>query len=280
MLCRILKVSRSGYYAWRKRTPCPRDISNAALLTIIREVHERSRSTYGSPRIHAELHEDYGLRCSRKRVARLMRLAGIVGVHRRKGTRRLGAPHSIFEDLVGRNFSPAAPNKLWVADITQHHTFEGWLYLAAVLDCYSRKVVGWAMAERADAELVLSAVRMAMHNRRPETGVIHHSDQGTHYTSLRFGKQLEASGIFGSMGRVGSAGDNAVMESFFATLQTELLDSQAWRMRAQLQTAIFDFIEVFYNRERRHSYLGYLCPVEFERRGPFSTGSAKLETVH
>lgn len=136
------------------------------------------------------------------------------------------------------------------------------------------------MGERADAELVLSAVRMAMHNRRPETGVIHHSDQGTQYTSLRFGKQLETSGIFGSMGRVGSAGDNAVMESFFATLQTELLDSQAWRMRAQLQTAIFDFIEVFYNRERRHSYLGYLCPAEYERRSQFGIGSAKLETVH
>jgi putative transposase len=148
------------------------------------------------------------------------------------------------------------------------------------LDCYSRKVVGWAFAERADAELVMAAVRMAMHNRCPEPGVIHHSDQGTQYTSLRFGKQLETSAIFGSMGSVGSAGDNAVMESFFATLQTELLDRHRWFSRAQLQSAIFEFVEVFYNRQRRHSYLGYLCPVEFERRSQFGTGSAKLETVH
>lgn len=282
MLCRLLRVSRSGYYAWRKREPSPRDVSNAGLLEVIRLIHERSRKTYGSPRIHAELHEDYGIRCSQKRVARLMRLAGLVGIHRRKGCRRRGAPHPIFEDLVERNFNPAVPNKLWVADITQHKTLEGWLYLSVVLDCFSRKVVGWAMSNRADAEMVLGAVRMAIHNRKPEFGVIHHSDQGTQYTSLRFGKHLDMSGILGSMGRVGSAGDNAVMESFFATLQTELFNRHKWWTRSQLQTAIFEFIEVFYNRERRHSYLGYLSPVEFERRnvGFDNTTGVKLETVH
>ena len=196
-----------------------------------------------------------------------MRQATVVGVHRRKttGVTRRDPKREAYGDLVERQFTPEAPNKLWVADVTQHQTAEGWLYLAVIIDAYSRLVVGWAMNERFTAELVLSALEMALRNRQPEEGVIHHSDHGSQYTSLSFGQRLEQAGVWGSMGRVGDALDNAVAESFFASLQTELLNRYAWPTRQRLRSAIFEFIEVFYNRQRWHSTLRYLTPVEFGR---------------
>ena len=249
------------------------------------EIHERSRGTYGAPRIQAELELAHGLRFCRKRIARLMRQRGLVGIHRRRSRRRGGPKrlHPLFDDLVERNFDPAGPNQLWVADITQHMTGDGWLYLAVVLDAFSRRVVGWAMDDRAPSELVIQSLQMALQNRDPDDGVIHHSDQGAQYTALSFGKHLQKAGVLGSMGRVGSALDNAMAESFFASLQTELLDRQSWPTRDSLRLAIFDYLEVFYNRQRRHSSLEYLAPVDFERREqtqPDQASVAKLVAVH
>lgn len=180
-MCRVLKVSRSGYYAWRNRPPSRRAIENEQLLEVIKTIHERSYGTYGSPRVHAELRLEHSVSCSLARVERLMRLHGLQGVHRRRPRRRNGARilHPIFDDLVAREFAADAPNRLWVADITQHWTLEGWLYLAVVLDAFSRPIVGWAMSERATSQLVVSALEMALHNRQPDAGVVHHSDQGT-----------------------------------------------------------------------------------------------------
>jgi len=238
---------------------------------LIRKIHSESRGTYGAPRVHAELRLTYGIHCSRKRVARLMRKAGLMGVHRRKtrGITRRDPARTAYPDLVQRVFTPTAPNQLWVADLTQHGTAEGRLYLGTVIDAYSRRVIGWAMGDRAVAELVINALNMAVWNRQPDQGLIHHSDHGSRYTALAFSRRLEEAGILGSMGSVGDAFDNAVAESFFATLQTELLDRPSWPTRQGLKTAIFEYIEVFYNRRRRHSTLGYLSPVEFERRHAF-----------
>ncbi|MBX6378253.1 MAG: IS3 family transposase, partial [Clostridia bacterium] len=220
------------------------------------------------PRIHAELVLDQGIRCSRKRVARLMRQHSLVGVHRRRlrDTTRRHPTRSPYPDRVAREFTVAAPNRLWVADITQHPTGEGWLHVAVVLDAFSRKVVGWPMAEHLRAELVLRALDMALWNRRPAPSLVHHSDHGAQYTPLAFGRRLEEAGFLGSMGSVGDALDNAVAESFFATLQTELLDRRSWPTRQTLRSAIFAYVEGFYNRRRRHSSLGYLSPKEYERR--------------
>lgn len=267
-MCRVLGVSSSGYYAWCKRGLSERAKRDTELTNKIRHIHQASRGTYGAPRIHAELRLEHGIRCARKRVARLMRDAGLTGSSRRRSrgiTRRNPARQS-YDDLVGRNFMPDAPDRLWVADLTQHATGEGWLYLAVVLDAFSRKVVGWSMGERAQAELVINALTMAIRNRRPYDGLIHHSDHGSQYTALAFGNTLQDAGMLGSMGRVGDALDNAVAESFFASLQTELLDRQPWPTRQMLRSAIFEYIERFYNRSRRHSTLGYLSPTEHERR--------------
>lgn len=263
-----MRVSRSGFLAWRKRPPSRRARRDAELMELIKEIHEESLGTYGAPRVHVELREGRGIRVGRKRVARLMRLLGVQGVHRRREGRPQdpGAREPVYEDLVARDFTADAPNRLWVADLTQHRTKEGWLYLAAVLDVFDKRVVGWSMGERAQAELVVGAVEMAVRNRRPEPGLIHHSDRGSQYGSLLFGRRLESSGIVGSMGGKGDAYDNSMMESFFATLQTELLDRREWETIAELRTAIFHFIEVFYNRKRRHSSLGYLSPQEFANR--------------
>lgn len=233
----------------------------------IRQIHQDSRGTYGAPRVQAEIRLGQGVRCGRKRVARLMRLAGLAGIHRcrYRGTTRRHPDRSPYPDLVQRQFTVTLPNRLWVSDMTQHPTAEGWLYLAVVIDAFSRMVVGWSMGERQTAELVVNAVTMAVGKRRPVGRVIHHSDHGSPYTSLAFGRRLVSAGIVGSMGTVRDALDNAVAESFFATLQIELLDRQPWPSRCTLRTAIFEYIEVFYNRRRRHSTLGQLNPTEFEQ---------------
>jgi putative transposase len=266
LLCRVLKVSRSGYYDWKDRPSSKRDRENATLTEQIREVHERSRGIYGYPRVHAELRA-LGVRCSRKRVARLMRKAGIKGCWRgrkKRTTRR--DPHAMAAaDLLKRNFAAEAPDRVWTADITYVHTQEGFLYLAFILDVYSRKVVGWSMASHLRTELVVNALEMALWRRSPDAGLIHHTDRGAQYTALSFGKKLEEAGIVPSMGRVGSALDNAISESFVASLKCELLHRHRFLGREAARTATFDYIEGFYNRVRRHSSLGYLSPADYEQ---------------
>ena len=266
-MCRTLGVSPSGYWAWVKRPPSARAVADAALTTTIRAIHRDSRGTYGTPRIHAELRFT-GTRCSRKRIARLMRLAGLEGVHRRRFVHttvrdRDAAP---APDLVNRNFQASRPDQLWVADITYLPTWQGFLYLAAVVDVFSRRVVGWAMAGHLRTELIVEAIEMATTRRRPADGLIHHSDRGTQYTSIAFGLRCREAGIVQSMGSTGDCYDNAMAESFFATLETELIDRSSWRSRADARLAVFDYIEAFYNPRRRHSSLGQLSPAEFERR--------------
>jgi putative transposase len=266
-MCRVLGVSPSGYWAWAKRPPSERSRSDTALTADIRRIHERSRGTYGVPRVHAELRYE-GTPCSRKRVARLMRDAGLEGVHRRRTVRttlrdRDTAP---APDLVNRAFRASAPDQLWVADITYVPTWAGFLYVAVVIDACSRMVVGWSMAGHLRTELILDALEMAVTRRRPAAGLVHHSDRGTQYTSLAFGRRCREAGIAQSMGSTGDAYDNAMAESFFASLETELLDRASFRTRADARLAVFDYIEVFYNRIRRHSALGYLSPADFERR--------------
>ena len=266
-MCRLLEVSASGYWAWRRRRPAPRALDDAALVGRIRRVHEASRGTYGAPRVHAELRAG-GVRCGRKRIARLMRRAGLVGVHRRRlvrtTQRERGA--SPAPDLVERRFARDAPDRLWVADITYLPTRAGFLYLAALVDAWSRRVVGWAMAGHLRAELVSAALDMALARRQPAAGLVHHSDHGIQYASLAFGRRLRQAGIAPSMGSRGDAYDNALAESFFASLETELVDRSRWQTTDEARLAVFDYIEVFYNRQRRHSALGYLSPAEFERR--------------
>jgi putative transposase len=251
LMCRVLSVSRSGYYDWKDRPPSRRSQEDAVLTERIHEIHHRSRATYGSPRVHAQLRA-IGIRCSRKRVARLMRKAGLKGClrgRRRKRTTRRDGSAMPAADLVRRNFASVAPNRLWVADITYIKTEEGFLYFSFVLDAYSRRLVGWAMATHLRTELVLDALQMAIWRRKPQAGLIHHSDQGVQYTSLSFGKQLEEAGIVPSMGSVGSAYDNALAESFVATLKTELLYREdSWPTRECARTAIFEYLEGFYNR--------------------------------
>lgn len=267
VLCQVLNVSRAGYYDWRDRPPSRRAREDAALTEQIREIHERSRETYGSPRVRAEL-RSVGVRCGRKRVARLMCKEGLHGCIRggtRRNTTRRDKRALPAEDLVHRDFAAAAPDKLWTADITYINTDEGFLYLAFVLDAYSRRLVGWAMEGYLKTELVLDALEMALWRRKPARGLIHHSDQGVQYTALSFGKRLEQAGIVPSMGRVGSALDNALSESFVATLKAELVSRARFPSREAAKTAIFEYLEVFYNRTRLHSSLGYRSPSDFEK---------------
>jgi putative transposase len=266
LLCKVLKVSRSGYHAWKDRPPSKRARENAALTERIREIHHRSRGTYGYPRVHAELRA-LGVLCSRKRVARLMRkdrLQGCIRGRRRKHTTRQNPLAVPAPDLVERNFVATAPDRLWTADITYLPTDEGFLYLAFILDVYSRKVVGWSMANHLRSELVAAALEMAIRRRNPSAGLIHHSDRGVQYTALSFGKRLEQAGIVPSMGRAGSALDNAISESFVSTLKSEIGVSR-YLSRQAARASIFEFIELFYNRVRRHSSLGYLSPSEYEQ---------------
>jgi putative transposase len=268
LLCRVLGVSRASFYAWCQRGPSARERTDQQLLQQIRRIHRASRGTYGAPRVHAELRDDYGVRVGRKRVARLMRHHGLVGCHRRRrrGLTRPDPAATPAPDLVGRLFDPGAPDRTWFADISCIPTAQGWLYLAAVLDGCSRRVVGWAMAEHLRAELAVDALQMALQQRQPATGLICHSDRGSQYTAGGYAQALERAGARQSMGRVATCFDNAACESFFATLKTELVHTRTWPTRQAARTAIYEYIEVFYNRRRRHSALDYLSPTQYERR--------------
>ena len=264
-LCRMFGVSKSGYYAWRSRPPSERSRQDAVLMEKIREIHSRSRQTYGCPRVHAEL-RSLGVRCGRRRVARLMRAAELRGCMRgkkRRTTRRdpRAAP---APDLLRRNFVAGQPNKVWLADITYVPTREGFLYLAFILDTHSRKVVGWSMGSHMKTELVVDALEMAVWRRKPSAGLIHHTDRGSQYTAISFGKRLEEIGIVPSMGRTGTALDNAMAESFIATLKTELVHRRRFPDREVAKSAIFEYLEGFYNRCRLHSALSYRSPADYE----------------
>ena len=266
-MCKVLGVQRSGYYAWRKRKPSTRAQDNQALLALIEAEHQKSRRTYGSPRLHVVLQRQ-GVQCGRNRVARLMRLHGIVARKKRRyyprTTQRqagvIPAPNRLNQD-----FSAAMPNQKWVSDFTYIETAEGWLYLAVVLDLFSRRAIGWAMSAKMDAELVETALRMALLGRRPPAGLLHHSDQGSQYTSTTYLNCLNAALAVLSMSGAGNCYDNAVMESFFSTLKTECVTG-IFTSHAQARTVIFEYIEVWYNRQRLHSTLGYFSPVDFEQR--------------
>jgi putative transposase len=266
--CRLLGVSRSGYYDWARRAPCQRELSDAWLTEKIRTIHKEHRKVYGSPRIHAELRMAHDIRIGRKRVGRLMRRANISGlVPKKRGKTTIRVPGvRVADDLVERRFCPPAPNVLWLADITYLRSWEGWVYLVAIQDAYSRQIVGWAMAEHMRSELVIDALEMALHRRRPAAGLIHHSDQGSQFVSLGFGQKAREAGIALSMGSKGDAYDNAVAESFFATLKKELIHRQSWPTKRELIGEVFDYIETFYNPIRRHSTLGFLSPAAFELR--------------
>ena len=265
-MCRVLGVSPSGFYAWHDRGPSARDVANEELLARIRAIYQASRENYGAPNVHAELQEE-GWTVNHKRVARLMRLHGIVGVTRRRRfkTTQRSADAQGIPDLVERSFTADAPDRLWVADITYIPTWAGFLYLAVVMDVYSRRIVGWTMANHLQTELVLHALNMAIWQRRPEA-VIHHSDQGCQYTSIQFGLRCTAVGVRPSTGSVGDCYDNAMCESFFASLECELLQKRRFRTRAEAKMAIFDYIEAWYNPKRRHSALGRVSPINYERK--------------
>jgi putative transposase len=266
-MCTRLGVSTAGYYAWRQRPPSARSMADVQLTATIQHIHARSRGTYGVPRIHAELVDEHGVHCGRKRVARLMRIANLRGVCRRRRARttRRDEQAQPSDDLVQRQFSASQPDALWCADITYLPTWQGFLYLAVIIDAWSRRVVGWSMANHLKTELVLDALEMAVWNRRPAPGLIHHADHGTQYTSLAFGRRCRQAGITPSMGSVGDCFDNAMAESFFASLECELIDRSRWRTHTEARMAVFDYIEGFYNPRRRHSALAYLSPAEFER---------------
>ena len=275
-MARVLEVSTSGYYAWRKRGPSKREREDAMLQERMKAIHAKSRGTYGAPRIHAELRAD-GLCVGHKRVARLMRQAQLAGIsrRRRRGSTRRNAKARPAPDLVKRNFTAERPDQLWVADIKHVPTLTALLYLSVVVDACSRRVVGWAMTEHLRTELILEALNMAIWQRRPQQ-VIHHSDQGTQYTSVAFGARCKQAGIRPSMGSVGDCYDNALCESFFATLECELLERCRFDTPAEAKSAIFEFIEGWYNLHRRHSALHYDSPHDYERR--LAVPSATLST--
>jgi putative transposase len=269
--CRLLGVSTSGYYTWRSARsgpPSPRQQADQVLRERIRQIHQSSRGTYGSPRVHAELRLAAGVRCGRKRVARLMHQDGLQGVYRRrrKGCTVRDPAATPAADLVNRKFAADRPDALWLTDITQHRTDQGWVYCAVVMDVFARRVVGWSIADHLRTELVVDALDMARWRRKPQAGnTIVHSDHGTQYTSWAFGQRLRQAGLLASMGSIGDCYDNSMMESFFASMQLELLDRQPWATRQQLANAIFEWIEAWYNPNRRHSALGNLSPIEYER---------------
>ncbi len=266
VMSRILQVSRSGFYTWTKRAESARSRSDRALVVDIKAVHRASRNTYGSPRVYRELVAQ-GHTVGRGRVARLMHANDLRGKRKRRfrTTTQSNHSHPVAPNVLQRQFSVEQPGTAWVGDITYVWTMEGWLYLAVILDLYSRRVVGWAMGKRIDQALTLRAMRMAVHACEPGAGLIHHTDRGSQYAATNYRKLLEAHGIICSMSRKGDCWDNAVAESFFATLKVELIHESLFRTRAAASAAIFEYIEAFYNRVRRHSFLGYLSPQEFER---------------
>ena len=266
-MCRALGVNRTSFHDWERRAPSDRALTDAWLIEKIKQVHAASDGTYGARRVHAELRLEHQIRVGRKRVERLMRAAGISGVlprKRRRTTVRLPGLR-LAPDLVERDFRPQAPNLTWSADITYISTWEGFLYLAHVQDLFSRLIVGWSMADHLRAELVVSALEMALYRRRPAPGLIHHSDQGSQYTAVLFGKRCAAAGIEISMGSLGDCYDNAVCEAFHASIKKERIYRRSWPTRAEARTAVFEYIEGWYNPRRRHSTLGYLSPAEYER---------------
>lgn len=271
MMARSFGVSRSGFYAFYSRSPSTRALADELLYERIEKIHTNSKQTYGAPRIHAEL-ADEGIHIGRKRIERLMKANNLRGVSRRKYvvTTERDPRARPAADLVDRNFYADAPNVLWVADITFVPTWAGFLFLAVVLDAFSRRVVGWAMGNRQKAQLVIDAMNMAITQRKPDS-VIHHSDQGSQYTSVAFGLRCKEMGVRPSMGSVGDCYDNAMCESFFATLECELIDRRKFKTKAEARVACFEFIEGWYNPSRRHSALGYQSPINYER--------SKLETL-
>ena len=265
VLCRTLKVSTSGFYAWCRRGLSDRAQEDAALKVKIRAAHAASDKTYGSPRIHEDLKAD-GQQVGRKRVARLMREEGIEGQRKRRFRVTTDSRHShpVAANHLNRNFTASAPNKIWVTDITYIWTRAGWMYLAAILDVFSRRVVGWSLDSHIDQSLTLDALSMALRTRRPEPGLLHHSDRGVQYAAGDYQKQLRQHGIVCSMSRKGDCWDNAVAESFFSTLKAALVHRTDYVSRSQARASVFEYIEAFYNGRRRHSALGYLSPVEHE----------------
>lgn len=277
LLCETMGVSKSGYYAWLNRKPSARELAAQAMIAHIRRIHKKYRQVYGSRRVHAALNHE-GIQCSRNRVVRLMRKAGLYGRRKYRKTRTTNSKHGnpIAENMLRRDFSADRPNQKWVADITYIPTEEGWLYLAAVMDLFSRKIVGWSMSSRIDANLAESALRMALFQRQPHTGLIHHSDRGSQYTSCQIRSILSANKIQVSMSRAADCYDNAAMESFFSSLKTEWIGFQTYQTRDQAKRDIFAYIEGFYNPSRLHSTLGYLSPGTFEQRYNQSLNSMSI----
>lgn len=280
-MCKVLGVSSSGFYDWLARAPSRRAMANAVLSERIRNIHAQSHQTYGRPRIRAELAEQ-GLKVGNARVARLMRLAGLRGVSKRRAftvTTRRDTQQRPAPDLVNRQFYADGPNQLWVADMTYVPTWTGFVYLAVVLDVWSRRIVGWSVGERMTSDLVLAAFNAALQQRRPQH-VIHHSDQGSQYTSLAFGKRCKEMGVRPSMGKVGDAYDNAMAESFFATLECELIERRSFKTQAEARMALFTYIEGWYNPSRRHSALSYLSPANFETKHSTDNSAASPAQKH
>jgi putative transposase len=268
-LCTVLGVTRAGYYAWRRRGPSLRQLGDAELARLIVQIYDGSHQTYGAVRIYDELREEHQIRVGRKRVARLMRRRGIKGIPGQGRTRQTTIPDTKAPpapDLVERHFVAERPNALWLADITYVPTLEGWLFLGVVMDMYSRKIVGWSMRDDLKADLVVDALAMAVTRRQPPAGLVHHSDRGSQYGSLAFGKTLRESGLLASMGSRGDAYDNAACESCISTLKREWIKRHRYRSRDQARLSIFQYIETFYNPRRRHSALGGISPDEYERR--------------
>ena len=280
--CELLGVDRSGFWKWETRPPSQRELSDAWLTEKIREIHLANRGVYGARRIHAELRMAHNIHVGKKRVARLMRQAQISGlIPKKRGRTTIRVPGvRVADDLVRRQFRPQAPNVMWFTDITYLRTWEGWLYLAAVQDAFSRRIVGWQMADHMRTELVANALQMAVQRRRPEAGLIHHSDQGSQFVSLGFGQLCARSGIARSMGSTGQCWDNAVAETFFATLKKELVYRRTWPTRPELETEIFEYIEGFYNRQRRHTNLGMLSPANYEAAAQCSDSFTHQKSIN
>jgi putative transposase len=267
LMCRMLAVSRAGFYAWRRRPMAARTREDQVLAVAVAAIYAEHHGRYGSPRVQMELRER-GQRSGRKRIARLMRVQGLRARPRRRYRTTTDSRHGlpVCPNLLARRFAVAQPDTAWVTDMTYLWTAQGWLYLAVIIDLFSRRVVGWSMSERIDRKLALDALRMALAQRRPQRGLIHHSDRGSQYASGDYQRLLAKHGLRASMSRRGDCWDNAVAESFFASLKLELVYQVQWRTRAEARTAVFEYLELFYNRRRRHSSLGYLSPFEFEQR--------------